>query len=198
MTFKIKFVTDGSHRSVMENYPATTSSSNDISSPLPVPGFSFEVSTIDPLYPTKLAAPGDRGVMLWGHQEKVLALMDSGEILFFGEGDELKVTDLGLPTGSTWMLEIYHDTTMWNEGFDKASTPFMVVPLKSKDALDEAQAWVKGNFSLSVMPDYIGFLTKHTKVDGIEPIGRKAAKQLIESNQLSPFFFSKAAKFTLV
>lgn len=54
--------------------------------------------------------------------------------------------------GERWDVEVWHDTTMWNEGFEQAREPYAIVNVSTDlDAVSVA-AWVDTTFALSTLP----------------------------------------------
>lgn len=49
---------------------------------------------------------------------------------------------------SSWDVEIWHDTTMWNEGFEHARQPFVTLVAPTEEVAAAVSSWVDTSYSL--------------------------------------------------
>ena len=59
-----------------------------------------------------------------------------------------------------WTVELWHDTTMWNEGFEYARDPIATVVVATEAEATALAAWVDQEHGLSKREQYIGFETR--------------------------------------
>lgn len=53
---------------------------------------------------------------------------------------------------SSWDIEVWHDTTMWNEGFEHAAEPFTVLVAPTEQVAKDVSAWIDSTYSLENAP----------------------------------------------
>lgn len=49
---------------------------------------------------------------------------------------------------SSWDIEVCHDTTMWNEGFEHAAEPFTVLVAPTEQVAKDVSAWLDSTYAL--------------------------------------------------
>lgn len=79
-----------------------------------------------------------------------------------------------------YAIEVWHDTTMWNEGFEQAAEPYVIVKVSSDSDAHALGQWMEETHSLDARNDYYGFTIRRGWADPALPtLSLPHAKQTI-------------------
>lgn len=180
MPIKHTTVKDDSYRTEFDKLPKKTplgDSFTNIS-----PGDTIKVKALRKDDKTGLVKPDDKGFVLFQSLEKVAVLLENENIVIFHLGDELEVIkQRGAGVGNTFVFELWHETEMWNEGFELAQVPYVSIPLNSQEDTKKLIKWFKKLPEVTVGKDSYSFRTEMTLSAQKEVLDKDAAKKLVKA-----------------